>query len=274
MTFNWWTFLFQAINFVVLAYVLHRLLYRPLHDAIDRRRQANAAAQAEADRARKEAEALQQQLAAQLAEMERERLKVIHEAREQAQSERRKLLAEGEQTLQRRREEALQALARERIEALEALRNEVVGQAVELTGRLLGQASDRTLHTQLALHLADTLRHLPEAQREQLRLHWQPDDGALLEVAEELDAVSLETLTEAVAAALGRRVPLTVQVRPALLGGGRLRLAGHVWDGSLAGQLEDDGQGMPTVPTTGPVVGCQTASGLLASTTRTEDRTP
>jgi F-type H+-transporting ATPase subunit alpha len=239
MTFNWWTFLFQALNFVVLAYILHRLLYRPLHEAIDRRRQTNAEAQATALHAQKEAESLQQQLRDQLADMERRRQDMIHAAREQAEGDCRKLLAEGERVLQRRRDEALQALERERTEALEALRGEVVDQAVALTRRLLGEAADRTLNQQLALHLADALRHLPEAQRHPLQAQWQPDDGALLEVAQELDSATVTELTEAVAAAVGRRVELSVQIRPALLGGARLRLAGHVWDGSLAGQLDD-----------------------------------
>lgn len=30
MAFNIWTFLFEIVNFVVLACILHRLLYRPL----------------------------------------------------------------------------------------------------------------------------------------------------------------------------------------------------------------------------------------------------
>ena len=38
------TFVFQIVNFVVVAFILHRLLYRPLYEAIDRRRQATLAA--------------------------------------------------------------------------------------------------------------------------------------------------------------------------------------------------------------------------------------
>ncbi len=56
MTFNIWTFLFEVVNFVVLAYILHRLLYRPLREAIDRRRAEIAQTQAEAEQARAEAE--------------------------------------------------------------------------------------------------------------------------------------------------------------------------------------------------------------------------
>ncbi len=45
MSFNLGTFLFQTVNFIVLVYILHRLLYRPLHEAIDRRAAEIARAQ-------------------------------------------------------------------------------------------------------------------------------------------------------------------------------------------------------------------------------------
>ena len=239
MHLNWWTFLFQTLNFVVLAYVLHRLLYRPLRAAIEQRRQANAQTQASAETARKAAEALAQQLQVQIADQEQHRQEVLHEAQEQAAVERQKLLGEAEITLQRRREEARTALAHEREEALKALRGEVIGQAVNLTQRLLRESTDRTLHQQLALHLVDALHDLPEAEQTQLRTQWRPEDGALLETAAELDGQTLQELERAVAALLGKPVALTVQSRPGLLAGVRLRLGGHVWDGSLAGQLPE-----------------------------------
>jgi len=237
MIFNWWTFLFEALNFVVLAYVLHRLLYRPLRDAIDKRRQANVRAQAEADKARQEAEGLQQRLQKQLAGAEQQRQELIHQAREQAESERQKMLAEAERAAQRRQEELRQALEREREEALKSLRQEVIAQAIELTRRLLGEASERTLHQQLALRLVQTLEELPETEREHLKASWQSGDGPVLESAQDLDTRTIEQLTSAVSRIVGQPVFLAVQNRPELLGGVRLRLGGHVWDGSLAGQV-------------------------------------
>lgn len=237
MTFNWWTFLFETINFVVLAYVLHRLLYRPLREAVAKRRAANAHALETAERARQEAEALQQRLREQLAGAERQRQELIHGARAQAEAERQKLLAEADRTAQRRQEEIRQALEREREEALKSVRQEVIAQAVQLTRRLLGEASDRTLHQQLALRLAQTLEQLPATEREGLQADWQIGDGPVLESAHDLDARTLEQLTRAVSGIVGRPVALAVQYRPELLGGVRLRLAGHVWDGSLAGQV-------------------------------------
>jgi F-type H+-transporting ATPase subunit b len=237
MTFNWWTFLFEALNFVVLAYVLHRLLYRPLREAIDKRRAANAGAQAAAAKAREEAETLQQQLREQLAGAERQRQELIHHARTQAEAERQKLLAEAERTAQRRQEEVRQALDREREETLKSVRQEVITQAIDLARRLLGEASERTLHQQLALRLALTLEQLPESERQPLRASYQSDDGPVLETAQDLDASVLEQLTRAISGIVGQPIALAVHQRPALLGGVRLRLTGHVWDASLAGQV-------------------------------------
>lgn len=239
MTFNWWTFLFEALNFVVLAYVLHRLLYRPLREAIQQRRAATATEQAVAIKARQEAEVLQQQLRAQLAEFERHRQEAMHQAREEAEREREKLLAETERTLQQRREEHRRAWEQERNEALKSLQNEVVTQAVELARRLLREASDQRLHQQLVSRLVQTLTELPETEREQVRAHLQADDGALLETAQELDRATLEQVKETVAGIVGRPLALTLQTKPALLGGVRLRVGGHVWDGSLSGQLPE-----------------------------------
>ena len=125
MQFNLSTFLLEIVNFVVLAYVLHRLLYRPLRDAIDERRQANERARAEAEQAQADAVALQKKLQAQLIEMEGQRQMAIQEARELGETERRKLVAEGEKVVQRRQQELRQAMDREREEMLRSLREEV-----------------------------------------------------------------------------------------------------------------------------------------------------
>lgn len=244
MTFNWWTFLLQALNFVVLAYVLHRLLYEPLRRAVEQRRQATEQARTEAEKACQDAQALRQQLQDRLAEAERQRQESIHAAREQAAAERRQLLEDAAREVQQRQDEARQAFERERIEALKGLRSEIVGQALELTGRLLRQSVDRTLHRQLVLRLLETLggpagRPLPEKEVERLRASWRAEDGVLLETARELDDACLEQVKASVQALLGQPAPLTVQVKPALMGGARLRLAGRVWDGSLAGQIPE-----------------------------------
>lgn len=238
MNFNPWTFLFEVLNFVVLAAVLYRLLYRPLHEAIDRRREAAARAQAEADKAREQAMTLQQNLEAQLAEVEQQREAALRESRERAEEERKKMLAEAEAEVEHRREQERQALKRECEEARRTLRGEMTGMAVEVVQRLLRESCDRTLNNQLALHLIEELWQLPAERRQAVRDQWQPVDGAMLEIAGELDNATVGQIQETAGDLVGQPLTLATTKLPALLGGVRLRLGGHIWDASLAAQLE------------------------------------
>jgi F-type H+-transporting ATPase subunit b len=238
MNFNPWTFLFEVLNFVVLAAVLYRLLYRPLHEAIDRRREAAARAQTEADKAHEQALALQQHLQAQLAEVQQQCDKALRESRARAEEERRRMLKDAEAEVQYRHEQARLALERERAEALRNLRGEMTNLAVEVIQRLLRESCDRTLSDQLALRLVEELQRLPSEKRQSVRDQFQPQDGAVLETADELDAKTLRRITQATGDLVGQPITLATSTVPALLGGVRLRLGGHIWDASLAGQLE------------------------------------
>jgi F-type H+-transporting ATPase subunit b len=239
MIFNVWTFLFQVVNFLVLVAILRWLLYRPLREAIDRHREANARAQADAEAARREASALQASLDQQLADLERRREAVIREARDRAEAERQSLLADTEGAIRRRREEVEQQFARERDEALRTLRGELVHSAVEMATRILSEAAGSTLQQQLAGRLVEELGRTPDDERRQLRGEWDDGEAAVVETAAELDGDSLRDLDGAIESLAGRRLDMSVQVRPHLLGGVRLRIGGHVWDASIAGPLEE-----------------------------------
>jgi F-type H+-transporting ATPase subunit b len=239
MIFNVWTFLFEVLNFLVLVYVLRRLLYRPLHEAIDQRREANARAEADADRARQEATALQRQLNAEMAAQDQQRQELIRAAREQVEADRKMIMAEAERAAQGRREEVEQQLARERAEALQALHAELVQSALALAERFLHEASNSTLHRQLAGRLIEELQQMPEDEIQRLRGELEADETALVETAAELNGEILQNLDGALKSLVGRPVSLSVQTRPELLGGLRLRLGGHVWDASLTGRLTE-----------------------------------
>jgi F-type H+-transporting ATPase subunit b len=245
MTFTSWTFVFEIVNFVVLAYLLRCLLYRPLHEAVDRRRQVIEQARTEAEQAREEAEEQRRQLAAQLAAVEGERQRVLTDARREAEAQREHILAEASQETERCTAASREALARERAEALRSLRQDMVHEAAQLAGRLLLEVSDADLDARLAGRLADTVRSLPAKERERLARTWTDGEPATVEVAHDLPADAVEPVRDAVAEILGRDVPLRVQAAPELVSGARLRLDGNVWDASLAGQLEEIEDGHP-----------------------------
>jgi F-type H+-transporting ATPase subunit b len=236
------TFVFQIVNFVVVAFILHRLLYRPLYEAIDRRRQATLAAQTAADRAKQDAEALRAGLEAERAEAERRREQWVRDAHRQAEAEAERLLDDARRRAERQSDEAARQLAERREQTLAAVRHEIVQMALDTTERFLRQSADRTLHRQLIARLVESLAAVSADDRRQLSIGRSPGEPAVVETAEELDGEGLEAIGVAVAQLLGERPPIDVKSKPALVSGVCLRLGGHVWDASLGGSLEAAGR--------------------------------
>ena len=57
MQIDWWTLLFQIINFLVLIWLLKRFLYHPVQRVLQQRRELVHAATAEAQHSQAQAEA-------------------------------------------------------------------------------------------------------------------------------------------------------------------------------------------------------------------------
>lgn len=243
MTFNSWTFVFELVNFLVLAYILQRLLYRPLHDAIDRRRQGIEQAQAEAQQARQEAEQQRLALGVKLSAIDDERRRVLEGTHQEAEAERARILAAATSEIQHRETLARDLLERQKVEARESLQQDLVHEATRLAERLLREVSDAELDTRLVCRLVDTVRSLPAEQREGLAQGWTTGERATLETAHDLTTDEVEQVHDAVAGLLGQDFVLLVQRNPELLSGVRLRLDGHVWDASLLGGLEETDDG-------------------------------
>lgn len=250
MTFNLWTFLFEVVNFVVLAYVLHRLLYRPLREAIAARQAEQARILAEAEQSRATAADMQAQLQAKLGNIDQERDTLIQQAREQIDADRRRVLAEAEQVAQRRRAELQQDLTRERQELWDALRGDVVQHATDLAEHLLQDVGGSDLHHRLLERLILILEN-PEEQK---RLVGPSSQGgeAILESAAAVDDAQVERIAQVLSASCGRPITVAVRINPALVSGARLRSNGSIWDASVAGQWDESQQsirGASGVPT-------------------------
>jgi F-type H+-transporting ATPase subunit b len=239
MNIHLWTFLFQILNFVVVAFVLHWLLYRPLHEAIDRRRQAALDAQTKAEQALRDAESLQARLVVERDDAERQREELVRDAHRQAEAEGQRLLDDARRRARLQCDEVRQQLAHEREEALAAVRQEIVELAVDLAQRFLTQSTDRTLHQQLISRLLASLESVSSDERRQLLIGWTAGDPAVIETAEDLDRESIDRITSAVATLVGQQIELEIKAKPGLISGACLRLGGHVWDASLSGPLDD-----------------------------------
>ena len=104
---------------------------------------------------------MEQQFKTRLAAIEDERQDVIRKAREQAEADRKAMLAAAETAAQKRREEAARQLETDRTQSIQSLRAELVQIAVVLAERFLHEACNSGLQQQLAGRLVEELAKNP-----------------------------------------------------------------------------------------------------------------
>lgn len=248
MQFDRWTLALQAINALVLVWLLGRLLFRPVVALIAERRQAVADALQRAERARDEAARLESTnagqraaLGARLAGLEQDAAAARLKAGQQAAAELERQLAE-------RRAASEREAAAARTAAEQAGQADALAFSLELARRLLQRLPDQALVRPFVPGLATALGALPDASLRE----WCGDGGdSILRSARPLAPEELDACRTALQAALGTRGSLPAlrpEVAPGLLAGlelesPHLQVRNHLHDDwqRLAGELRKDG---------------------------------
>ena len=94
MLADWFTIAAQAVNFLILVWLMKRYLYKPVLNAIDEREKRIAAELANAGARKAEAEKEHDEFQHKNADFDRERAALLAKATEEAHAERQKLLDE------------------------------------------------------------------------------------------------------------------------------------------------------------------------------------
>lgn len=129
--------LIQALNFVILLFVLHRFLYKPLLATMNERSSAIKKSLDEAQAARAEAARAREENAAQLKAAYAEAAAIREQALKEAGEEQRRLVEAARGESQRMIESAKAQLDADVRRAREELRREVSGLAVEIAEKLV-----------------------------------------------------------------------------------------------------------------------------------------
>jgi F-type H+-transporting ATPase subunit b len=94
MLIDWFTVGAQALNFIILVWLLKRFLYRPILNAVDAREKRIAAELADADAKKAEAQKERDEFQNKNEEFDRQRAALLSKATDEAKAERQRLLVE------------------------------------------------------------------------------------------------------------------------------------------------------------------------------------
>lgn len=221
MQIDWITVVAQAINFLVLVWLLRRFLYRPILDAMATRERRIAERLAQANEREQAAAAREAEYAERLARFERESGERHAEVEREAAEEKAQLLDAARRAAADAESGWREGLAREKREFAATLR-ESLGAAIGLAAsRCVAELADANLHARAIERFVARLASLDEPLRRALA----GADRLVLVTASALDDEARAGLERSVREALAGNPVLRFEHDPQLVLGVELRSA-------------------------------------------------
>jgi F-type H+-transporting ATPase subunit b len=228
MLIDWFTVAAQAVNFLVLVWLLRRFLYGPITRAMTERQRGIDEQLAAAERLHADAAAEGERLREETTRFAAERDERSRRMREELDDTRREQLALVRADVDELRTRWRGAVVREREGFLLELRQRTGERIVDIARRALRDLADESLEAQVIGRFLARLREVDEEQRNLLVSSAEADGGLLhLRTAFEVPGELRTQLLAAVDATVGPGLDLRFEVVPTLLCGVELRAGGH-----------------------------------------------
>jgi len=220
MLIDWFTVIAQAINFLILVWLLKRFLYRPVLNAIDAREQRIAAKIADADA--KEIEAQKQRADYQQKNQifDQERNAHMNEVLEAAKVERAQLLDAARQESEDLRVKLAQGLRNEHHSLNQEISRRAREEVFAIARKALSDLAGTSLEQRMTEIFIDRLRNLNSAQITDLKSAFeQSTDTLLVRTAFTLSAQQRADIESVVAETLGKQKTIEFIIVPELVSG-------------------------------------------------------
>jgi F-type H+-transporting ATPase subunit b len=224
MSFSWTTFALQAVNFLVLVWLLKRFLFKPVGAVVARRKAEIARALAEAEAARQSAEQARKDFEARRSEIDAQRQGIIDQARAELAAERSKMIEAARADIENLKSAALKRLDEEEKSAAHEVLDRLAQIAVRLAEHLLRQFAAPRLDELFLDRVLQHLDHLNVSERAALLGQFEHDGGQLIvTTASPLEADAESKWRVALSERLGGSQRIAFAIDKELIAGAELK---------------------------------------------------
>ncbi|WP_018289894.1 F0F1 ATP synthase subunit delta [Verrucomicrobium sp. 3C] len=239
MSFDWTTFILQVLNFLVLVWLLHRLLFRPVLRLIAERKAATAKAWEEAQRVKKEGGDLQSAYENRMALWEAEKEKARAKLLEEMQAERSRLQAENDRLMQEERERARAVEAHRLAMLSQEAETRALRIASQFASRFLRDLVTPDLEVKLVDRAIEEIEGLPPEKVAEIRDSVERGGVRQIEVrtAFLLEEARRDRLAKALQKACGKELPCESLVDGSLGAGVRAVIGGWMVRANVKDEL-------------------------------------
>lgn len=239
MLIDWFTVGAQAINFLVLVWLLRRFLYQPILHAINERERRIAAELADADAKRAQAQHERETFQHKNEAFDQQRAALFAHAMDEAKAQRLRLLEEARQAADDLRAKRQDALRQEADRLDQALRRRTVQEVFAIARKTLADLAGASLEERLVAVFIERLRAMDDAAHAVFAQALQTaTDPACVRSAFDLPAAQQAAIQAALDGTFAAEVQVRFETGADLVGGIELSSNGQRIGWSIADYLQ------------------------------------
>jgi len=238
MLIDWFTVGAQALNFIILVWLLKRFLYKPIRNAVDAREKRIAAELADADAKRIEAKKERDEYQHKNEELDQQRAALLSKATDEAKAERQRLLDDARKaadTLSAKRQQELRSDA-DNLD--QAIRRRTEQEVFAIARKVLTDLATTSLEERMSEVFTRRLRTMDGKAKEGLgQALMTASEPALVRSAFDLPAAQRATIQDALSETFAAEIPVRFETASELVSGIELSANGQKVAWSIADYL-------------------------------------
>jgi ATP synthase F0 subunit b len=149
MTISWFEIIAQIINFFIILFILQKLLYKPVLEAMRKRQERIQESQKEADEKMENANGLIDQYDGKIKDIQKEKRQIFENARIEASDKKEELLEGYKIEAENKRRAYLKEVEDEKENFINNLRKNLGSNAVKIAAHILNSISSKALETEI-----------------------------------------------------------------------------------------------------------------------------
>lgn len=238
--FNWWSFFFQIVNFLVVLYILYKLFFNPLKRIIQTREEMISDRLQKLEEGELRVKKSEEDYLTQMKEIENLRKKELDAARKKALLETDFLMKETDKKIAKAYEKQLRINEQQDEKIEKEIKRKSLEFSLHYSEKLLTELSDEELHQK---RINQFLVALPMSDAKEVSLLKEELVGkscsVVIHTPFNLQENTLQKIKGTIASLLDTKEVLTQSVlEPSLIAGIRLHISNKVLDASIKGELE------------------------------------
>jgi F-type H+-transporting ATPase subunit b len=238
MPINWFTVAAQAINFLILVWLLKRFLYKPILHAIDEREKGIAIQLAEAEAKKAESQKERGDFQHKNEAFDQERVALLKKATDEAKAERQRLLDEARKDADSLRAKRQEALRNEQRNLGQEITRWTQKEVFAISRKTLADLAAASLEERMGAVFIQRLRALTGAAKEQLASALKAStDGARVRSAFDLPADQHGAIQRALNETFSADIHIHFETVPEVVSGIELSANGQKVAWSIADYL-------------------------------------